>query len=361
MDGKQVSNTQNQTENQTKKSSTSAEPSAQQVLQQLHSLQKQYFKDQLLGEHAHTLQQQRIRYFFQTCETIQLKQVIDVQQLIGVVHSQVYKINLKPALLSVIGEIAQNIHRQLSQSNAPLSDFISDQQVEHWLRKILELDDIFDYLKIKIAQTPQIRSLCAYWINQNIAHFRPKHLDQVSEKTFDRLPTSVQRFVYKQAQKLEEHVEIKTAQLFQQQLLFLLNLEKAEYLSLGMSLWHSLKHSTVAEFSQMSTPLDTEEVFILSYEFWKDFRHNQTFQHIIEQGIRDFYATFADENIYTLFLATGLNIEDIQLEAERFAPSILKRLDELGLLDTIIDHMIQPFFQSEHTIDQLNQVLKQRF
>ena len=155
MDGKQVSNTQNQTEKQPDQSieklsshqtSSSAELNAQQVLHQLHSLQKQYFKNQLLGEHAHALQQQRIRYFFQTCETIQLKQVIDIQQLIGVVHSQVYKINLKPALLSVIGEIAQNIHRQLSQSSAPLSDFISDQQVEHWLRKILELDDIFDYL-----------------------------------------------------------------------------------------------------------------------------------------------------------------------------------------------------------------------
>lgn len=88
-----------------------------------------------------------------------------MKQLVGVVQSQVYKINLKPALLSVIGEIAQNIHFKLNETTAPLASFASDQQIEHWIRKILELDEVFDYIRTQIEHTPQIRSLCAYWIN----------------------------------------------------------------------------------------------------------------------------------------------------------------------------------------------------
>jgi hypothetical protein len=338
MDGKQVSE-------------------AQQIVDQLYRLQKQYFKDMLLGENAQQLQRERIAYFFQTSDTVTLNQIIDVEQLVGVVQSQVYKINFKPALLSVIGEIAQNIHIKLNETTAPLADFASDQQIEHWLRKILELDEVFDYIRTQIEHTPQIRSLCAYWINQNIEHFSPKNLHQVSEKTLDRLPESLQRFFHAQAQKLEEQIEIRAAQLFQQQLLFLFHLEKEEYLTLGMSLWESIKYKSVAEFTNMASPLDSEELFILSYEFWKDFRHNDTFQQIIKEGIHYFYDTFAEETIYELFLSTGLKIEDIQLEAERFAPSILKRLDELNLLDAFIDQMIQPFFQAEQTIDQVNQIL----
>lgn len=324
-----------------------------QLAEQLYKLQKAYLKNMLLGEKSQQHQQQFIEHIFKIADQITLNQVIDLQQLTGVVQEQVFKINLAPPLLSVIGEMTQNQHQQLINNHAPLKSVISDQQVEHWIRKILELENVFNYIKTYIEQTPQIRILCAYWIHQNIARFTPEPIHTLSDKTRAKLPPRIQQFIQLQQQKLEEKLEEKTAQLFQQQLLFLFSLEQEEYLALALSLWDNLKQKPISEFASKISPLDTEEIFILAYEFWKDYRHNSGVQDMIRRSIQYFYHTFENESLFYLFESTGLKVSDIQIEAQRFAPSILQRLDQLDLLDQFIDLIIAPFFQQQTTLDQI--------
>lgn len=316
----------------------------------LYELQKQYIKDALLSQNAKQLQIQFIDQVFQHAERIQLHQVVKLDQLIGVVQEQVYKINLAPPLLSVIGEIAQYIHSQMSQNTAPLSSFISDQQVEHWIRKILEMDSVFDFMQDKIQNTPQIRVICAYWINQNIERYAPEKLSLFTERTSAKLPPKVQLYFNQQLHKLEEKLEEKTAHLFQQQLLYLFDLPKDEYLSLALSVWQHIKQQSISEFAQHMTAIDSEEFFILSYEYWKDLRHNPQVQALIHNSIEYFYRAFADESLLYLFHATGLKISDIHLEAQRFAPDILERLERMGVLDQFITQFVQPFFHNDMTL-----------
>ena len=331
---------------------------AKQLAEQLAQLQIQYIKQQLLGEHTQQLRQQFIQHFFAFSEQIKLKQLLDLEQLIGVVEEQVFNTNLAPSLLAVIGEMAESIHQQIRHSQAPLTSFVSDQQIEHWLRKALEMDYIFDYFRSKIIQTPQIRAMCAYWINQNLVHYTPEQLSAITDQITTRLPRRLQQFLSVQQQRLEEKVEEKAAHLFQQQLLFLFHLPKEEYLSLGLSLWNSLKDKPLAEFSAQSSPLDSEEIFIFIYEFWKDLRKNPDMQTLIKHSIEQFYHAFADESLYYLFQSTGLKVDNIQTEAERFVPVILTRLDKLEVLDQVFISMVAPFFNQTDVLQTLEHALK---
>lgn len=340
MDGKQVS-----------------KPTAEQLSTQLFQLQKQYFKNRLLGENSQQFHQQFVADFFKTCQRITLSQVIDLKQLIGVVEEQVYKVNLAPPMLSMIGEISQSLHLQLSLNHSPLATLISDRQVEHWLRKFLEMDHIFEYIKQRIEYTPQVRTLCAYWINQNIEHFTPAALQTFADRTTAKLSPKVQKFLNLQQQRIEEKIEEKAAQLFQKQLLFLFSLPKEEYFSLGIMIWNRIKHKPISEFAAQSSPIDMEDIFILIYEFWKDLRQNPSIRQMIQNGIEQFYHAFEDESLFYLFQSTGLKVEDIQLEAQRFAPAILTRLEELGILDLMIDYHLQPFFVQDDVLALLQNTL----
>lgn len=332
---------------------------AQQLSQQLYALQKQYFKKRLLGKNARQYQQEFIDRMFNVADQITLNQVIDLQQLIGVVEDEVFKVNLAPPLLGVIGEMIQSQHQQLINNNTPLNSFISDQQVEHWSRKILELDNVFEYIQTRIEETPQIRALCAYWINQNIARYTPEQLHVLSERAKSKLPPGIQKFINTQQQKLEEKVEEKAAQLFQQQLLSLFSLDKDEYLTLVLSLWDTLKHKPISEFASKGSPLDMEDIFILIYEFWKDFRQNSTVQDMIRKGVEHFYRTFEHDTVYYLFQSTGLKVSDIQHEAQRFLPVVIQRLDQLDLLDQFIDLVLGPFFEQDETLQTIADFLSQ--
>lgn len=333
---------------------------AKQLAEQLAQLQIQYIKQQLLGKHAQQLRQQFIQQLFTFSEQLQLKQLIDLEQLLGVVEEQAFNTNLAPSLLTVIGEMAQSIHQQIRYSQAPLASFVSDQQVEHWLRKALEMDYIFDYFRSKIIQTPQIRAMCAYWINQNLVHYTPEQFTAVTDKITARLPIRIQHFLLEQQQRLEEKVEEKAAQLFQQQLLFLFHLSKEEYLSLGLSIWRNLKEKPLAEFSAQSSPLDSEEIFIFIYEFWKDVRKNPDMQVLIKHSIEQFYYAFAEESLYYLFQSTGLKVANIQTEAERFVPLILQRLDKLKILNQILMQMVTPFFTQTDVLATIDHALNNR-
>lgn len=313
----------------------------------------------LLGDNAQQLQQHYLQHIFKLSDQITLNQIIDLEQLVGVVNEQVFKVNLAPPLLGTIGEITQSIHLQLRNNHAPLHTLISNQQIEHWLRKVLEMDHMFEYIRNRIENTPQFRALCAYWINQNIEYYTPESVIQVANKATAKLSKRLQKFLHLQQQKVEEKVEEKVAQLFQQQILFLFSLPKDEYLTIGLMLWNQIKHKSISEFVSQSSAVDSEEIFILIYEFWKDLRQNQSIKDIIYTGIEQFYRSFEDESLFFLFKSTGLSIEDIELEAQRFAPVIFKRLDELNVLDNILDFVLKPFFKDEDTINLLNNTLKE--
>lgn len=336
--------------------SNSIHPSMQ-LADKLYQLQKQYIKDRLLGENAQHMRQLFLQQLFQAADQMTLRQIIDLEQLTGVVQEQVFKVNLAPPMLSMIGEMTQNIHEQLRQTHTPLSSFVSEQQVEHWLRKALEMEHLFDYIQQKIKHTPQIQALCAYWINQNIERYTPEQFSLVADKATARLPRRIQIFLQEQQQKFEEKLEEKTAQLFQQQLLFLFSLPSEEYLTLGLSIWDSFKDKPIAEFAAQGSPVDSEEVFIFIYEFWKDLRQNPNVQQIIRSGIGQFYHAFADESLYYLFQSTGLKVENIQTEAERFVPAILQRLEQLGKLEQLLDNILQPFFQQAATLAAIEEHL----
>lgn len=333
-------------------------PTTEQLVNQLYQLQKKYIKEMLLGENAQQLQQQVIQQAFKLADKITLNQVIDLEQLTGVVNDQVFKINLAPPMLTAIGEITQNIHQQLHNNPAPLSSFVSDRQIEHWLRKILEMEHVFEYIRYRIEHTPQFRALCAYWINQNIEYYTPESVLHFADKTSAKLSPRLQKFLQLQHKKIEEKIEEKAAQLFQKQVLFLFSLPQDEYLNLGLMVWEKIKHKPISEFTAHSSPLDSEEIFILIYEFWKDLRQNQSIQNIIQTCIEQFYHSFENETLFYLFQSTGLNITDIELEAQRFAPAILKRLEALDLLDPMIDYFLAPFYQQKATTDLLTQALE---
>lgn len=147
---------------------------SQLLAQALMLEQVAFYKNQLTTQLSPEFFQQFIQLFLQHAPNIKLKEVVELDQIQAVVKRYAFEMQLGAGLLEFIGEIAQRLHVFSLQSSAQLQDVFSDHQFEMWLSKILELDNIRQYLNKFLKESPSIEQLCLYIATSTLQNKLPK-------------------------------------------------------------------------------------------------------------------------------------------------------------------------------------------
>ena len=344
MDGKQVSN----------------QALAQQLAQALMLEQVKFTKQQLLNSNNNTYLQQFIHRVYQNADKILLKDVIKRQQLHAVVSKYAFELNLGAELLEFIGSVAQKIHHFILNTRMTFHDLLSDESFEIWLDKILELEQVRLLAQTYLAQNSQIQQISLQLANQILESHTPWLNSLRKLKLHEKsLSSKLLSLVQEQQHQIELKLEQQLAQAIVKQIGFVITLPNEELAEIALQIWSDLKARPIREsFAQLSA-IDVEEFFILVYEFWKELRQTPQIQAIILHVVDAFYESFAEYDLKSLLNAVGLEEKDLHEEAQRFAPYFLNGLNQSDVLDTLIEALIQPFYQSDSTQKLIQRFLQQ--
>lgn len=300
-----------------------------------------------------------IQNIYTYSDQILLKDLVKLEQLQQVVIKYAFQLNLGADLLEFIGTIAQKIHRYITQQNDQLQHLISDEMFSSWLYKILELDQARFALKQLILKNEKAQQISLQLANQILESNTP-YLDQLrkfkhrDQRWGDALKSRFIGFIQEQQHQLELKLEQQLSQAILKQLGHILTLPSDELAEIALDLWSELKYHKVSDHTAQIQAIDVEELFILVYETWKDLRQTDFIQAVVLDVVKAFYDDFSNHSLQELIESVGLTQNDLLDETIRFVPNLIQSLDQLSLLEKIIQLSLQPFYESENTLQLIH-------
>lgn len=329
---------------------------SEQLAQALMLEQVRFTKQQLLATQQNAYLKDFIHQIYLQADQLQLNQVILLEQLNAVVQKYAFDLNLGPELLEFIGFVAQKTHQFSIQSNVKIHDLISDVSFENWMHKILELEQIRFYIKEQLKNNPKAKLVSLQLANQILESNTPwlDHLRKLNIKN-EGISAKVLSYFQDQQQNIELKLEQQLAHAILKQLGKIITLPNEELAEIGLQVWSDIKLRSLSETVSQIKALDLEDFFILVYETWKELRQIPHMQNIILHVVEAFYQYFSEYTLQELLLSVGIDENDLYAEADRFVPFTLNALDQRGLLDAIVQSLLEPFYQSlatRHIIDE---------
>ncbi|MEG0342205.1 MAG: hypothetical protein RR633_08465 [Acinetobacter sp.] len=323
---------------------------AQNLAQALLLEQVRFIKQQLLQPENKTYIRNFISQSYRHADQILLKDIIQLEQLNAVVEKYAFELNLGADILEFIGFVAQKTHKFSVNSHTILHDLLSDESFELWLFKILELEQLKDYIQDNLQHNPQIQHVSLQLANQILESNTPwlNQLRQYNSKQ-SNIGSKVLSFIQDQQQNIELKLEQQLATAIRKQVSQIILLPSEDLADIATYIWDEVKQHSLKEMLSQVESIDFEEFFILVYETWKELRQTDFMQALILNVVAAFYEYFGEYSLQALLHSVGLNENDLFIEADRFIPYCLGALDTHNLLDDIIQSLIAPFYHNQAT------------
>ncbi len=323
---------------------------AQNLAQALLLEQVRFTKQQLLQPENKTYIRNFISQSYRHADQILLKDIIQLEQLNAVVEKYAFELNLGADILEFIGFVAQKTHKFSVNSHTILHDLLSDESFELWLFKILELEQLKDYIQDNLQHNPQIQHVSLQLANQILESNTPwlNQLRQYNSKQ-SNIGSKVLSFIQDQQQNIELKLEQQLATAIRKQVSQIILLPSEDLADIATYIWDEVKQHSLKEMLSQVESIDFEEFFILVYETWKELRQTDFMQALILNVVAAFYEYFGEYSLQALLHSVGLNENDLFIEADRFIPYCLGALDTHNLLDDIIQSLIAPFYHNQAT------------
>lgn len=313
-----------------------------------------FYKQQFTTQLSPDFFQQFIQLVLKHAPDIQLKEVIELEQIQAVVRRYAFEMQLGAGLLEFIGEIAKRLHVFSLQSSAQLQDIFSDHQFEMWLSKLMELENVRHYLNHFLKESPSIQQLCQYisttTLHSKLPRLFPEPVEEAVSNQRLEWRQKLKIFSYRQQQRIEHKLEDGIARFIQEQLADLSLLSNEDLESLARNVWEDNKAKSLSEYTNQVTPLDVEEFFVMIYEYWKELRQSSFIQDLILYGVKVFYDFYENESLADVFTAIGIEETDLLNEAVRFYPKVVIALDEHDVLEPLIELILKPFYDNPQTL-----------
>lgn len=338
---------------------TSARLLAEQLLEAQVAFVKARLSNAELGEQAQNL----INFCLEQGKDITLDEVVSANSVREVVQVYAFDLNLGAGVIELIGAMAQRLYSEANHLAPTLQTLISSHQLEQWIDKILELDQVRHHLVQAVLQSPAAHAVIGQIISSLLNKQLPKWREQVSVQLGEGwlsktplLPRLI-KLLAQQEEKLLVIAEQHLSQFIQNQGTQLLSLDAAELKDIAWQVWLNIKDTPLNELSSGIEALDIEEFFVLIYELWRDLRQTEYLQRLIFTGIDVFFEFYGDYPLSELLEEIGISKQHLFNDANRFLPRAITALNQHNVLDQLIRLQLSDFYLSSSTLNIIQQSL----
>lgn len=149
---------------------------------------------------------------------------------------------------------------------------MSDEAFELWLFKIIELEQLKDYIQENLQHNPQIQQVNLQLANQILESNTP-WLNQLRQYTVkqNKLSSKVISFIQDQQQNIELKLEHQLAHAVRKQLSQIIHLPNEDLADIATHIWSEIKQRTLKRLSRKYNPLILKNSLFLFMNLGKSY------------------------------------------------------------------------------------------
>lgn len=331
---------------------TSSELAARLCDAHVHFQRQRLLSDTLSAEMA-----QEIQDFLALTHPIVLNHVVSREQIKATARTYAVDMPMAGGIPELVGEIARAIYHHPIQAQVALKDLISDKQMGELIDQLSSQQPLLERVLAHILRNPLLVDLASDLLVRGIKGYLAQGNQMAKQipgaSTLMGLGKSV---LAKASSNLEETLDKglqtyvhKTAEssLIASEKAILKRLSRATLAQDLRALWDDFKHHPFSELRRFVSADAVDDVCVVIYEAWRaDLRRSPYYATLIDIGIDTFFDKYGEETLGFLLEEVGVTASVIQNEADRFAPPILKALDQLQVLEPLIRRQLAPFYAS---------------
>ncbi|MBG14446.1 MAG: hypothetical protein CL553_15265 [Alcanivorax sp.] len=284
-------------------------------------------------------------------DKVRLNEVVTAEQIGITVRKYAVQMELGGGIPELVGEMVDRLYNHGIQAERRVGELVDESTVAALVDKVLEIP-----LSRRgvgwLSSNPVLLALLAggahlglkTWLHQGI----PESLRGLVGR---RLPP---RWRASLEMRLQEWLLERTAALLSDPWLYSDD-NLGELRELVLVAWQDFAERPVTELRELLSSEDIQELFVIGYDFWREFRHSDYFATMLDTGINAFFEKYGDTTLRDLIDEVGIARDDLLDDARRFAPPVLRLLRERGLLDAWLRRHLAPFFEKPETLAILDE------
>lgn len=324
--------------------------------QALLDAQVAYIMQRLNANDLAVTLQQEIDLILANAPLLTLNECVTSDMIKETVHGYAIELELGAGVFDIIGDIARTIHGHNVHQQTTLNDIVPDKHVEQILDKVLELTEVREYVLHEAVINPVYAALASdvmyyglrdYLVSQMGGKKSSQRMATVlswSKSLVERVPADIEQLI---ELNLRQYIQKSIQSVLIESKSFLTHIDVQKLRDNLLDIWEDIKQHPISTYQQLLSSLDVEEFFVLTYEFWRDFRQSDYFKVLIDAGIDAFFNRYGTTTLDVLLDEVGIKREMLIADALRFVPPVLGIMQQKSLLEPLIRQHLEPFYQSD--------------
>lgn len=309
---------------------------------------------------------EELEHVFARLDQVTLNEAVAVEKVKTTARRYATEMEIGGAIPELFGQVASIIYAHPANQSTYARDLFNDDIVRELLDKVFERGSLLDQAVINLRQSEPFHAfltdvafviLKSYITDQNPLSRRVAPVRRGMARLGELLST--------RAAGLMETVEGQTRHVLDDSISQILDLvhdllsndlyrESAQ--SSVEAFWDRIKHWPIERFHAYFTEMDLQELLVVGYEFWLDFRHTDYLNACIDAGIGFFFFKYGDDDLQSILDELGVTRDMIRAEVQNYAPDLAALLHQQGLTEQFLRRHLTRFYESADAQALLTQV-----
>jgi hypothetical protein len=329
--------------------------------ERLLEAQISFLKSEIGPDRFAGLVETEVDHALRAAETITLDQVVTRDQIKATAQKYATRMEIHGSIPELIGEIAERIYHHPAQRENLIGEVVARHHIAALVGKLFEMQTLREQLLHRMNESPLTITWLSSFLYRVAADFL-HHSWQRAERVPGMAPLlnaggqvagkvlpprdadlRLREFAERSARFLLRHADDAVSE----------SVEDAPLFDATMEVWDDYAGEPVSTLAQYVRQADLEDLLVIGYEFWLDFRDSDYLRALIDEGVDFFFDKYGEFTLRDLLDDMGISREDLVEEALRFAPRVIDVLDGTGLLDEVLRRRLEPFFLSDAVLAML--------
>ena len=308
-----------------------------------------YLLDRLAPAQLDGLIEAELDFLLEKAAGYPLNAWVTPQQIHQTARKYAIEMDISGAIPELVGDMVEEFYQQAVDSERLIADVVDEDVIMALLDKVLEIP-LSRQSMAWLGRNPVLLALLAGGAQMGIKTLLHQGMpaplrDQIAR----RLP---ERWVNSLDVRMQEWLLRRTEQLLSDPWLYRdENLDELRELVLVG--WQDFAQCPVADLRELLSSEDIQELFVIGFEYWRDLRHTDAFNNLLESGVQAFFDKYGDTGLVDLLDELGVTRAMMLDDARRFAPPIIEKLRNEGLLEAWLRRHLSGFFEAEGTLKLL--------
>lgn len=308
-----------------------------------------HLQEQLAPEHLDRWLEAELDYVLERAATVRLGEVVDAGQVKATVRKYAVQMELGGGIPELVGDLVERLYHHGVQTRQRIGEVLEEETVIALLDKILEIPLSSRGIRW-LSRNPVLLALLAggaqlgvkTWLHRGI----PESVSSlVGQRLSPRWRASLEL-------RLQDWLIERMRTLMADPWLYS-DENLASLRELILVAWQEFADRPFTDLRELLSSEDIQELFVIGYDFWRQFRRSDYFATLLDSAIDAFFETYQDATLVELIDEVGIQRDDLLDDARRFAPPVVALLRERGLLDAWLRRHLEPFFFKDQTLAML--------